>query len=280
MKRYLKMVELLLSREPDPAYKRRAKLIFDNLEIKKGDEKILEIGCGRGFYINNLGRLLPKAKITGIDLNEKYLEEARKNQPANVSTLMADATKLPFKDQSFDRIIASEILEHIPDDKKAVSEMARVLKTGGVAVITVPNKNYPFLWDPANWSLEKVFRVHLPANIWWLSGIWAGHQRLYEEKELDRLIDNRLVVIRRWQATHYCLPFSHFWFYAIGKNLVEKGWLPNFNRFSDNKRPSLLNRIILAPVRIVDRWNQGDKNYKSSVNLIYLIRKRGETKEA
>src|SRR3990170_2315071 len=98
-------IDEYLASEPDPAFARRAKIIIENLEIS-GSEKYLDIA----------GRSLAGKSV--------------------VLTL-ADAIDLPFKNNSFDRIIASEIIEHIKGDEKAVSEIYRTLKPGGVVIASV-----------------------------------------------------------------------------------------------------------------------------------------------
>ena len=77
MKDYLKRVNEILKYESDPGFARRARIIFGNLDLS-GGEKILEVGCGRGFYLKTLTDVLPSLSITGVDLNEKYLQEAIK----------------------------------------------------------------------------------------------------------------------------------------------------------------------------------------------------------
>lgn len=262
----------ILCREPDPAFGRRARIILENLDLS-GKEKILEIGCGRGFYLKTLINLWPNLMITGLDLNEKYLNIARQfvnNQ--KVKLIQGDAISLPFANQSFGRIIATEILEHIPDDQKAISEMYRVLKPGGIAMITVPNKNYPFFWDPLNWLLERIFNCHIPAHIWWLAGLWADHQRLYNKDDLKtKLTQAGFKIEENWQATHFCFPFAHFLLYGIGKNIVEKGLLKSFNRFKIKPKRSWLNLIFLWPLRKIDQQNEKNQNFSSSVNIILKI---------
>lgn len=263
-----------LKRESDPAFLRRAKNILDNLEIL-GDERVLDLGCGRGFYLKVLSSYWSDLKLYGVDLNQDYLKTAKEIlKGRRVQLIKADATKLPFSDNFFDRIIASEILEHIKDDQKALSEIYRVLKPNGIVMMTVPNRNYPFLWDPLNWILEKTFHTHVPAGIWWLAGIWADHQRLYDKKELNRKLKKAGFKIEKtWQATHYCFPFSHFLLYGIGKNLVEKGFFSDFNRFATPSKQSLLNKILLWPMRKIDSLNEKRKNLNSNVNIIVKVKK-------
>lgn len=268
--------ENFLQYEIDPAFARRAKVVLENLSLS-GKEKILEIGCGRGFYLNVLSKMFPKLDITGIDLNEKYLLEAKNYiNDKKVKLIKVNATSLPFKDKVFDRIIATEILEHISDDEKTISEMFRVLKPGGIIMVTVPSKNYPFFWDPLNWILERTVGWHLPSNIWWLSGIWADHIRLYDEKELkDKMKSNGFKVEKVWYATHYCFPFAHFLFYGIGKNLVEKGIFPDLNRFKQEKKQTKLFLFVTSVLRKIDIKNDSVLIYKSqsSMNLCFLLRK-------
>jgi SAM-dependent methyltransferase len=86
-------------------------------------------------------------------------------------TTQADATRLPFADATFDRVIASEVLEHIDDDAAALAELARVLKPGGTMAVTVP------AWLPERvcWALADEY--HAPA-------VPGGHVRIYREAEL------------------------------------------------------------------------------------------------
>lgn len=275
MKNYLRQIDKILQFEPDPAFARRARIIFENLNLE-GDEKVLEIGCGWGFYLKTLKSIWPDLRITGIDLNQKYLDKARKFlENLAVQLIKGDATALPFEDKTFDRVIASEVLEHILDDEKAISEMYRVLKPGGIAIITVPNKNYPFFWDPLNWILERIFNWHIPSNIWWLAGIWADHVRLYGEDELKNKLEKAgFRVTQIWRATHWCFPFSHFLLYGIGKNLVEKGLFSNMNRFNKKrKHNTFFTKLALSLIYSFNGHNNNLRRKVASVNLIFKIEK-------
>lgn len=274
MNKYLRNLEETLQFEPDPAFARRARIIFENCELT-GKEKVLEVGCGRGFYLKNFKKIWPDLNLTGIDLNEKYLKVASGFiSNSQVKLLQADVTSLPFKDDTFDLVIASEILEHIENDEQAIAEIFRVLKPKGVVLITVPNKNYPFFWDPPNWLLERIFKTHLPSKIWWLSGIWADHVRLYDKKELEKKLEREGFAIERvWFATSYCFPFSHFLFYGIGKNLVEKKFFGSLNRFGHSPKSSLFSKILLTPVKFVDSFNSDNAENLPSMNIICKARK-------
>ena len=269
-----KKVERILAKEIDPGFYRRAKIILKNISIK-GRMRVLDVGCGRGFYENALSWLYPNATFVGIDAVEKYLSIARNSVGGNVSFYSMDARRMKFTGKSFDRFICTEVLEHIIEDERVVSEILRVLKKGGEGIFTVPYANYPFLWDPANWVLERLFNIHLPSHIWWISGIWADHVRLYFENQLvTKLISKGFKIEKVWHTTRYCFPFAHFLLYGIGKNLVEAGiFKKGIDRFDYEEKSSLLTKILKAPFFLVDRFNKDDNPGKSFLNLVVLVSK-------
>ena len=141
---------------------------FDRLRLAPG-ERVLDLGCGEGRHCHGL-HMLGGVEVVGVDLDEPSLEKARAgletlpprrpDDPTKTSFSVADATALPFPDDSFDALICSEVLEHLPDYPAAIKEMRRVLKPGGRLCVTVPRawpekicwrfapppKGYPF--DP------------------------------------------------------------------------------------------------------------------------------------
>ena len=274
MKKFL-APETILQNEVDPAFKRRAGLIFSKL-LRYRSTTILNVGCGRGFYEYAITQILPDARITGIDINNSYLNMAKELGKNNkITFIKASVYNLPFADSSFDTIIASEILEHLNDDELALREIKRVLKKDGKLFITVPNKDYPFFWDPLNYFLEKLFHTHVPSNIWWLAGIWADHARLYDENDLINKVKKTGFKIKGLiRSTHYCFPFAHFLLYGIGKNLVEKGFLKSFNRFEYSKKKSFLSNLSLKLFNCFDLKNENANFKKSSfVNIIVIAGK-------
>lgn len=263
-------INAILQKEVDPAFRRRAKVVIKNLDLKNGD-KILEVGCGRGFYAHIIGLFFPKTSYIGIDINEEHLRSAKVfAQASNVNFRKADATRLPFADKVFDKIICTEVLEHIKNDRLAISELYRVLKPHGTAVITVPNKNYPFLWDPINWVLERFFHTHIPSHVLWFAGIWAYHVRLYGEDELLEKVKKagfKITSIAR--TTHFCFPFAHF-LLGIGKNIVEKGFLSSCDRFAPSGDNSFLLKLVLKMFYLFDKYNDM-KNIKKDSSFVNII---------
>jgi ubiquinone/menaquinone biosynthesis C-methylase UbiE len=130
----------------DDRYRISKRLQFISRCIREeGNLYILDIGTGYGVYRS---ALLPQAaRYIGIDVNLSGLRQARLDDET-AELLLSSAEQLCFKDNLFDVALLIEVLEHIPDDTKALQEAYRVLKPGGIAIITAPNKRFPLETHP------------------------------------------------------------------------------------------------------------------------------------
>jgi SAM-dependent methyltransferase len=104
-------------------------------------DKVLDIGCGPGWFWQTAAPLLPdRLELTLADQSpgmvSEALERCRPLRRWTVTGVRADATTLPFADASVDAVIAMHMLYHVPDQQKAVAEMHRVLKPGGLLAVT------------------------------------------------------------------------------------------------------------------------------------------------
>lgn len=271
----------LLRKEIDPAFARRARLILEHLDAARGMQ-VLDLGCGRGFYAVATALLYPGITVTGIDFEQKHISYANRVLSTipninNVHFQTGDATHLQLRSGTVDRIICSEVLEHIPDDEQVIWEMYRVLKPGGIVLLSVPVRNYPFLWDPANFLLERMTGVHLPSRIWWLSGIWADHVRLYtDDVLLGKLSRSGFRIRRTWKATTWCMPAAHFLLYGIGKNLMERGFGgKGLNRFDLLAPPSRLTSVLRTIFLLFEGNNDAleQGNPRQYLNLVVQAQK-------
>jgi SAM-dependent methyltransferase len=278
-----KTIEYMTRNEADMAFKKRVQTIFEWID-PKDDDLILDMPCGRGFYLN-MFRYVSKAKLIGAELDEDVIEKAR-NNVGHLPHIMLNRSNiyaLPYADNTFDGAILSEILEHIDDDVAGLKEILRVLKPGGIAAITVPNANYPFWWDPINRTLENVFNTHIQNGPF--AGIWANHVRLYTRDQLrEAALGAGFIVEEERQFTHYSFPFIHNLVYGFGMPLLERGALPASmataaNRITFDKNDgSLLNPINLGlkVFNWFDRHNViSEPPYRSTVNLALKVRKPG-----
>lgn len=97
----------------------------------------LDAGCGRGLYTRCLAKIADD--VEAIDISHSHINaQLRRNRRSNVRPRLGSVTDLPYPDEVFDLVLHSEVLEHIPDDHLALSEIIRVLRPGGRLVISVP----------------------------------------------------------------------------------------------------------------------------------------------
>lgn len=250
-------LERLLQSTGDMALKRRAKQMVEDLELKSRD-KVLEIGCGDGYYLSLLRRFDPTLNLVGVDIDKSALVHAKEYISARkVKLILANAEKLPFKDESFDKIVMSEVIEHVVNEHTVLSEARRVLKTGGVMVLTTCNIDYPFFWDPVNWVLQHLFYTHIQKGFW--AGIWNQHLRMYNKKELEKLLKEVGFSISQSKIlTSWCLPFNHYIvnFMAIlfAKRKLPRTIFRGIDKFHNYEQPALV-RLAFSLVSLFDRLN-------------------------
>jgi len=153
---------------------------------------ILENGCGVGTYVEHLSPL--GGEVIGLEYDFERAAEARRNSP---HILNAAAESIPLPSGTFDLILSHEVLEHVQDDRTAVREMVRVLrspdpasgKPGGRVVIFCPNRGYPFethgiYWKGKYYFGNKLFVNYFPRA---LRDKLAPHVRVYSKRDLDKL---------------------------------------------------------------------------------------------
>lgn len=173
---------------------------YDRLGLEAGD-RLLDIGAGLGRHAFEAFRR--GADTVAVDLRHDDLTacratfaamaEAGEALPgAGAGAVRGSVTALPFADGSFDRAIASEVLEHVPDDVAALAELARVVRPGGTIAVTVP----AWLAEAVCWRLSEDY--HAPAAV-------GGHVRIYTRAVLETRLRSagfRPVGIGRAHALH------------------------------------------------------------------------------
>jgi SAM-dependent methyltransferase len=205
--------------EADPAYRRRAAWALARLDPPPG-ASVIEVGMGAGSLLLLLARL-HAVRAVGVDIDLSRVLLARRCGYRGAAVI-AEATTLPFRDGSFARGLACEVLEHLVDDREALAELRRVVATGGRVAVTVPHARYPASWDPLAFALERL-GVQPPRRGLYV-GIWFGHRRLYT-RELLRAA----ALAAGWRAREDALlvrgsfPFAHFLLYGIGKRALAAG---------------------------------------------------------
>jgi 2-polyprenyl-3-methyl-5-hydroxy-6-metoxy-1,4-benzoquinol methylase len=176
---------------------------FKKISVQPG-HRILDIGCGSGRH-TCAAYARKRIVVTGADINIKDVKEAKNrlmyhdrlgahgNGQWNLS--VADITCLPFKNHSFDTIICSEVMEHVPDEVTAVQELARVLKPGRRLAVSVPR----YLPERICWGLSKAYHQ-----------VNAGHIRIYRKKKLLSLFETAGFRTRGFHFAH-SLHSPYWW---------------------------------------------------------------------
>ncbi len=270
-------LEKLLVNTGDMALKRRARRIIEDLDPKNGD-KILDVGCGDGYYLHLLSNLGLKLKLAGVDFDLNALASARKNlRKEKTSLVQADLMRnLPFSDNSFDKVVMSEVVEHLPNDVKGLKEVYRVLKPGGVLCLSVPNATYPLLWDPVNWVLEHFLNTHIRKGFW--AGIWNQHLRLYRPLQIKKVIKKAGFGVSKVESlTFWCLPFNHH-IVNFGARLLAGKRGPvcltsGANKFSDRQNKSKIVKAFFFISNLLDSLNDFWSSNKVGVSIVAVAEK-------
>jgi SAM-dependent methyltransferase len=162
---------------------RRLRLILEGAG-ERVDGRVLENGCGVGTYVEHLAPY--GGSIYGLEFD---LERAREARQQSSRILGAAGEHLPFPANCFDLILSNEVIEHVQDDRQAITEMVRTLRTGGRLVLFCPNRGYPFETHGVYWKGQYHFGNiplvnYLPRRF---RDRLAPHVRVYDSRDVSRL---------------------------------------------------------------------------------------------
>jgi SAM-dependent methyltransferase len=176
---------------------------FDRLGLARG-ERLLDLGCGGGRHAFEAMRR--GARVVALDYSAAELKDVGAVTAAMLDTgditwnswsgaVNGDALDIPFADDTFDRIITAEVLEHIWDDDRAINELVRVLRPGGRLAVTVPTR-WP---ERVNWALDDKYH-DTP----------GGHVRIYRQHELEQKLERAGTFLRGSHHAH-ALHSPYWW---------------------------------------------------------------------
>jgi SAM-dependent methyltransferase len=156
---------------------------------------VLENGCGVGEYLARLGEDAQLA--VGIDVEFLRLLDAKQK---NKHLVCAAGEHLPFKPGLFDLVLSNEVIEHVQDDRQALTESVRVMRSGGRLALFCPNRGYPFethgIYVRGEYRFGNKFFVNYLPRFW--RDKLAPHVRVYTRRNLRELfLDLPVKIIRR-----------------------------------------------------------------------------------
>ena len=137
--------------------------------------KVLDVGCASGWFLNELLSSYPSSKFFGVDAYKQAINYGKKKYKKLVLT-HADAHSLPFNNNTFDLVICTEVLEHVVHPDKVLKEIKRILRRNGIGIIEM---------DSGNWLFTIVW-------YWWThikNGVWKhAHLHIFNTNKLNVII--------------------------------------------------------------------------------------------
>lgn len=224
---------------------------LDRLQLQP-QQKVLDLGCGEGRHALAAYWFGAAQQVVAVDLCERDVKTAlsrigdfpQHDPKKHCHFLVCDGLKLPFADASFDVVICSEVLEHIPEYPVMLAEAKRVLAPGGILAISVPRA-----WP------ERV--------CWWLSRAYhqveGGHIRIFAAAELRREIERKGFKTFLHHGAH-ALHVPYWWlrclFWDRGADFAPVRWYhrllvwdlmqrPRLTRFLDTLLNPLLGKSVV-----------------------------------
>jgi 2-polyprenyl-3-methyl-5-hydroxy-6-metoxy-1,4-benzoquinol methylase len=144
----------------------------------RAGERVLDVGCGEGHFASAL--VNAGAEVVGVDVAAEPLRRARERHPELDLRQMPAEGAWPFQDAIFDSVWAGEVIEHVADTAGWLSELRRVLRSGGSLLLSTPDHGR---LQMLRWALEpRTFEVHFDPR--------ADHLRFYRRRTLTELLED------------------------------------------------------------------------------------------
>ena len=160
----------------DPTTSKRLELFLDTLKKEGPVKRILDAGCGSGFFTNAIYQAGYYG--VGIDISRNAIAEAKNRYPGIEFFCNPLDSQWPFEDKTFDVIFSTEVIEHVLGTYKMISEMNRVLNVGGVLILTTPYHGLLKNLMTVLFCFDRHF-----------NNIEGGHIRFFTIKFLNKLLN-------------------------------------------------------------------------------------------
>jgi SAM-dependent methyltransferase len=239
---------MLASDERHWWYRGRRRILraeLDRLPLGPGT-RLLDAGCGSGRTLDELAHY---GQVSGVDLSPVAVDHARGRGHADVR--VAPVEQMPFADGTFDVVTCLDVIEHTPDDRASLAELARVTRAGGLMLVTVPA--YQALWSP-----------HDEANL---------HYRRYSRRQLrTAATDSGWDIVSDTHFNALLLPPAAV--VRMAQRLIRKPRHPELGRHSDlDITPARLNRLLELPMALESRLLAGGNRLAFGLSLLAILRR-------
>lgn len=230
--------------------------------IPEGVERLLDLGCAAGHDTAWFSRKAREA--FGLDYSESAVEEARRSYP-HIEFIRGSSASLPFEDNFFDVVTFIEVLEHLPeqDERPTLREIHRVLKPGGILILSTPHKGLFYFLDPldAKFKLLRLLKKFLPGMEKFeraypgCYGGLKGHKH-YTLDEIKRLLGEGFQIRRVYRNSLLLHPLST-WVYLLAK------------------KTGLMNRVLERALQLISDFDFSCRYGRFSFNMHVLAGKNG-----
>jgi len=203
-------------------------------KIFSDKEEILEIGCGEGYGTSLISKGVKT--IVSLDVDLKTLKDAREKYGDNCNFVLYDGANLPIKSDKFDGVVSFQVIEHVRDDSKYVSEIQRVLKNDGIFLCTTPNRTYRLKPGQKPWN--------------------PFHLREYYSKDLENILKNsfsevKVVGIRGTDEVQ-SIEIKRVKPRGIISRIRQRSLFMIANIFNDNSKADYIGRYTTKEFYIID----------------------------
>jgi len=187
--------------------KHKGVLEYVNAALNRIDKDMIDFcdaGCGNGIYLGYLKNKHSNINLCGFDFSEKIVEIAKNN--TNIEKIkVGNLESMPFDDESFDLILCTQVIEHLLNDKKGISELYRTLKKGGYLVISTDNK-YNIISKLLNFPIMILLSPYMIVKKMFRSKKYFPHKS-YFFKEFKDLIGTQNFEIEKFSTFRFSMPF-------------------------------------------------------------------------
>ena len=164
-------------------FEKRFEIIYNLIATKK-HLKLLDVGCGDGFFLDKIKDI--DLEVYGIDISKKRIERAAKKSRATLFQCVAE--KMPFKKNFFDIIVCTDVLEHVQNPLQVINEIKRVCKENGIVFVSFPNELL--------WMICRALLLRFPIKI-------VDHINTFSIKSIDRYFELKHTFAK-------CIPHKFF----------------------------------------------------------------------